>query len=128
MLFIMILILLSYLMNYLFKKIEKLPIRNVVLETEKDSRRDFLSYLMLILKEILIYQFVGLLIFIRMSNNINPLLDMNNTIKKNKIINIINNFNDDNVKAEVYYAKINPEQYVNNYRYILKEEDKKMII
>ena len=59
------------------------------------------------------------------SNDINPLLDMNNTIKKNKIINIINNFNDDNVKAEVYYAKINPEQYVNNYRYILKEEDKR---
>lgn len=53
---------------------------------------------------------------------------MNNTIKKNKIINIINNFNDDNVKAEVYYAKINPEQYVNNYRYILKEEDKRNVI
>ena len=31
-------------------------------------------------------------------------------------------FQNKNNKAEIYYAKINPETYVNNYRYLLKKE------
>lgn len=107
-----------------FKKIGKLPIRNVVLETEKTPEETFKLFNANTKRNINLSIRRAINIYKDESNNINPLLDMNNTIKKNKIINIINNFNDDNVKAEVYYAKINPEQYVNNYRYILKEEDK----
>ena len=108
-----------------FKKIGKLPIRNVVLETEKTPEETFKLFNANTKRNINLSIRRAINIYKNESNNINPLLDMNNTIKKNKIINIINNFNDDNVKAEVYYAKINPEQYVNNYRYILKEEDKR---
>ena len=108
-----------------FKKIGKLPIRNVVLETEKTPEETFKLFNANTKRNINLSIRRAINIYKDESNNINPLLDMNNTIKKNKIINIINNFNDDNVKAEVYYAKINPEQYVNNYRYILKEEDKR---
>ena len=106
-----------------FKKIGKLPIRNVVLETEKTPEETFKLFNANTKRNINLSIRRAINIYKDESNDINPLLDMNNTIKKNKIINIINNFNDDNVKAEVYYAKINPEQYVNNYRYILKEED-----
>lgn len=49
---------------------------------------------------------------------------MNPLINKDKIDKLISNFNSDDVKAEIYYAKINPEAYVNNYRYILNKEDK----
>ena len=108
-----------------FKKIGKLPIRNVVLETEKTPEETFKLFTANTKRNINLSIRRAINIYKDESNDINPLLDMNNTIKKNKIINIINNFNDDNVKAEVYYAKINPEQYVNNYRYILKEEDKR---
>lgn len=108
-----------------FKKIGKLPIRNVVLETEKTPEETFKLFNANTKRNINLSIRRAINIYKDESNDINPLLDMNNTIKKNKIINIINNFNDDNVKAEVYYAKINPEQYVNNYRYILKEEDKR---
>ena len=108
-----------------FKKVGKLPIRNVVLETEKTPEETFKLFNANTKRNINLSIRRAINIYKDESNNINPLLDMNNTIKKNKIINIINNFNDDNVKAEVYYAKINPEQYVNNYRYILKEEDKR---
>ena len=108
-----------------FKKIGKLPIRNVVLETEKTPEETFKLFNANTKRNINLSIRRAINIYKDEGNDINPLLDMNNTIKKNKIINIINNFNDDNVKAEVYYAKINPEQYVNNYRYILKEEDKR---
>ena len=108
-----------------FKKIGKLPIRNVVLETEKTPEETFKLFNANTKRNINLSIRRAINIYKDESNDINPLLDMNNTIKKNIIINIINNFNDDNVKAEVYYAKINPEQYVNNYRYILKEEDKR---
>lgn len=31
-------------------------------------------------------------------------------------------FNDDNMKMELYFARIDPQIYINNYRYLLKEE------
>ncbi len=36
--------------------------------------------------------------------------------------NIIDLFQSSQNKAEIYYAKMNPEVYVNNYRYLLKKE------
>lgn len=36
--------------------------------------------------------------------------------------NIIDLFQSSHNKAEIYYAKMNPEVYVNNYRYLLKKE------
>lgn len=108
-----------------FRRIGKLPIRNVVLETEKTPEETFRLFNANTKRNINLAVRRAINIYKDDSNNINPLLDMNNNISKDRINNIINYFNDDNVKAEVYYAKINPEQYVNNYRYILKKEDER---
>ena len=108
-----------------FRKIGKLPIRNVVLETEKTPEETFRLFNANTKRNINLAIRRAINIYKDDSNNINPLLDMNNNIDKDRITNIINHFNNDNVKTEVYYAKINPEQYVNNYRYILNEEDKR---
>ena len=39
--------------------------------------------------------------------------------------NLMKYFKDDECKFELYFAKINPEIYLNNYRYILKKEQEK---
>lgn len=57
------------------------------------------------------------------SNNIDNIFSLNNNSNRKEVENIINNFKTDNNKVEVYTAKLNPEKYVNNYRYLLKEED-----
>lgn len=57
------------------------------------------------------------------SNNIDNIFNLSNNSNRKEVENIINNFNTDNNKVEIYLAKINPEKYVNNYRYLLKEED-----
>lgn len=57
------------------------------------------------------------------SNDINNIFNLNNNSNKKEVENIINSFNTDNNKVEIYTAKLNPEKYVNNYRYLLKEED-----
>lgn len=43
---------------------------------------------------------------------------------ENKIYyqNLIDSFNTKQNKVELYYAKMNPEVYINNYRYLLKNE------
>ena len=49
--------------------------------------------------------------------------DFLNLIKnKSRYQNIMDIFTKDNNKFEFYLAKINPETYVNNYRYLLKKE------
>lgn len=51
-----------------------------------------------------------------------------NLVKKKKINNLdyyrnlIKCFNSENCKLEIYFSKINPEIYLNNYRYLLKKE------
>lgn len=52
--------------------------------------------------------------------------------KKTKNIEYYNNlaksFNDENNKFKIFFAKINPEIYLNNYRYLLKKEQEKNYI
>ncbi len=57
------------------------------------------------------------------SNNIDNIFNLNNNSNRKEVENIINSFNTDNNSVEIYTAKLNPEKYVNNYRYLLKEED-----
>ena len=42
--------------------------------------------------------------------------------KKERYKNLIHIFNNPNNKFDFYLAKINPETYINNYRYLLKKE------
>lgn len=51
-----------------------------------------------------------------------------NLVEKKKVNNLnyyknlIKCFNNENCKLEIYFSKINPEIYLNNYRYLLKKE------
>ena len=58
------------------------------------------------------------------NNNVDTLLNLNGNNKTNYITNLVNNFNTKNNTAEIYFAKIDFEKYINNYRFLLKEEDK----
>lgn len=106
-----------------FIKTSKISPRNVILETEKTPDETFKLFNSNTKRNI--YSSIRRAINIYMDDNIEPLLKLNNTINKKKIDNIIKYFNNDNLKAEIYYAKINPEQYINNYRFLLKEEEEK---
>lgn len=57
------------------------------------------------------------------NNDINTLLDLDNNINKKQITKILENFTTQNNKVEIYFAKLDPEKYLNNYRYLLKKED-----
>lgn len=57
------------------------------------------------------------------NNNIDTLLNLTNNSNSNYIKSLIEHFNTENNKAEIYFAKLDPEKYVNNYRFLLKEED-----
>ena len=106
-----------------FIKTSKISPRNVILETEKTPDETFKLFNSNTKRNI--YSSIRRAINIYMDDNIEPLLKLNNNINKKKIDNIIKYFNNDNLKAEIYYAKINPEQYINNYRFLLKEEEEK---
>ena len=108
-----------------FIKTNKYPIRNVVLETERTPNETYKLFNLNTKRNITTSTKRAINIYMDDTNNIEPLLKLNNSINKNKLVDTIKNFNTDNVQAEIYYAKINPEQYVNNYRFLLKEEDYK---
>ena len=108
-----------------FIKTNKYPIRNVVLETERTPNETYKLFNLNTKRNITTSTRRSINIYMDDTNNIEPLLKLNNSINKNKLADTIKYFNTDNVKTEIYYAKINPEQYVNNYRFLLKEEDYK---
>lgn len=55
--------------------------------------------------------------------SVNTIFSLNTNSNKKEVEKIINYFNTDSNKAEVYLAKINPEKYVNNYRFLIQKED-----
>ena len=57
------------------------------------------------------------------NRSINTFLNVTNNINTIYLQNILNNFTTENNKAEIYFAKINPEKYINNYHTLLKNED-----
>ena len=62
----------------------------------------------------------GITVHIGNSNEIDEFLNLiDNKEHYKKMIEIYNNPNN---KFEFYFAKINPETYINNYRYLLKKE------
>ena len=59
------------------------------------------------------------------SNNIDILTSLLPASSIEKIKKYLASFTTKNNKAEIYLAKLNPEQYINNYRFLLKEEELK---
>lgn len=105
-----------------FIKRKKNPNLKVVLETEKTPNETFKLFNKNTRRNINLSLQRAINIFKDESNNPELLLDLTNNFNANKVKEILNNFNGDN-KAEIYFAKINPEKYINNYRYLLKEEE-----
>lgn len=105
-----------------FIKRKKNPNLKVVLETEKTPNETFKLFNKNTRRNINLSLQRAINIFKDESNNPELLLDLTNNFNANKVKEILSNFNGDN-KAEIYFAKINPEKYINNYRYLLKEEE-----
>lgn len=107
-----------------FVKTNKEKIRKVVLETEKTPTETYKIFNSNTKRNINLALQRAITIYKDENNNIDTLLSLNNNIKSNYITKIINNFNTKNNMAEIYFAKIDFEKYINNYRFLLKEEDK----
>lgn len=94
----------------------------VVLETEKTPNETFKLFNSNTRRNINKSLEKAINIFKDDSNNPEQLLNFTNNFNADRIKEILNNFKGNN-KAEIYFAKIDPEKYINNYRYLLKEEE-----
>ena len=105
-----------------FRKTNKNIKRNVVLETEKTPEETFCFFNANTKRNINVSLKRAITIHKDEGNNIDSFIELTGA-SKDRIQNILNNFNTENNKAEIYFAKITPEEYVNNYRFLLKEEN-----
>lgn len=108
-----------------FRRNGKVPYRKVVLETEKTPSETYKMFNSNTKRNINLALQRAITIYKDENNNIDTLLNLDNNLNKDKIKNILDNFNNDDNKAEIYFAKIDPEKYINNYRFLLKKEDEK---
>ena len=108
-----------------FRRNSKVPYRKVVLETEKTPSETYKMFNSNTKRNINLALQRAITIYKDENNNIDTLLNLDNNLNKDKIKNILDNFNNDDNKAEIYFAKIDPEKYINNYRFLLKKEDEK---
>ena len=108
-----------------FRRNSKVPYKKVVLETEKTPSETYKMFNSNTKRNINLALQRAITIYKDENNNIDTLLNLDNNLNKDKIKNILDNFNNDDNKAEIYFAKIDPEKYINNYRFLLKKEDEK---
>ena len=106
-----------------FVKIVKERPRKVVLETEKTPEETYQNFNSNTKRNINLALQRAITIYKDENNNVKTLLNLDNS-KKDYITALINNFNTNDNKAEIYFAKINFENYINNYRFLQKEENK----
>ncbi len=107
-----------------FVKKKKSSNLKIVLETEKTPNETFKLFNSNTRRNINLSLERAISIFKDESNNPELLLDLTNNFNADKVKQVLNNFNGDN-KAEIYFAEINPEKYINNYRFLLKKEEEK---
>lgn len=107
-----------------FIKTSKETKRKVVLETEKTPNETYNMFNANTKRNIKVALQRSINIYKDENNNANTLLDLTNRNKENYINNLIKSFNTKDNTAEIYFAKIDLEKYINNYRFLLKEEDK----
>lgn len=108
-----------------FVKNDKKTKQEVILETEKTPNETYKMFNSNTKRNINLALQRAITIYKDENNNVDTLLNLTKNVNGNYIKDIINNFNTPNVTAEIYFAKINPEQYINNYRFLLKEEEEK---
>lgn len=108
-----------------FVKTSKENTKKVVLETEKTPNDTYKMFNSNTKRNIALALRRAITIYKDENNNIDTLLSLTNNSNSEYIKKIMESFNTDNNKAEIYFAKIDPETYVNNYRFLLKAEDEK---
>lgn len=108
-----------------FIKTNKESKRKVVLETEKTPNETYKMFNYNTKRNINLALKRAISIYKDENNNINTLLNFTNNNNEKHIKSLLDNFNTKNNKAEIYFAKIDLENYINNYRFILSEEEKK---
>lgn len=98
---------------------------NIILKTKSTTKETYKSFKRTTRREINDALHMGITVY---KGGINDLETFYNMVRKksNKSIEYYNDymtyFNDDNMKMELYFARIDPQIYINNYRYLLKEE------
>lgn len=113
---------LKYMDELDYRKIGKVAKKEVILKTEDTPNETFKKFNLNTKRNIKILSQKAITIY-KENNNFEPLLNFINSNDVDKVKDIIKSFNTENNTAEIYFAKINPEQYINNYRFLLKEED-----
>lgn len=108
-----------------FVKTNRVSERKVVLETEKTPDETYKMFNSNTKRNIKLALQRSITIYKDDNNSIDTLLNLNNKLKNEEIKKIIDNFNGDVNSSEIYFAKINPEQYINNYRFLLKKEEER---
>lgn len=108
-----------------FVKTNRASERKVVLETEKTPDETYKMFNSNTKRNIKLALQRSITIYKDDNNSIDTLLNLNNKLNNEEIKKIIDNFNDDVNSSEIYFAKINPEQYINNYRFLLKKEEER---
>lgn len=108
-----------------FVKTNRSSERKVVLETEKTPDETYKMFNSNTKRNIKLALQRSITIYKDDNNSIDTLLNLNNKLNNEEIKKIIDNFNDDVNSSEIYFAKINPEQYINNYRFLLKKEEER---
>ena len=106
-----------------FVKTNRVSERKVVLETEKTPDETYKMFNSNTKRNIKLALQRSITIYKDDNNSIDTLLNLNNKLNNEEIKKIIDNFNGDVNSSEIYFAKINPEQYINNYRFLLKKEE-----
>lgn len=108
-----------------FVKTNRASERKVVLETEKTPDETYKMFNSNTKRNIKLALQRSITIYKDDNNSIDTLLNLNNKLNNEEIKKIIDNFNGDVNSSEIYFAKINPEQYINNYRFLLKKEEER---
>ena len=106
-----------------FRKNEKTSMKKVVLETEKTPNETYKMFNSNTKRNINLALQRAITIYRDENNSIDTILNIDSTADEKKIKNILNSFTSEDNKAEIYFAKIDPEKYINNYRFLLKKED-----
>jgi len=107
-----------------FIKTSKKVRRKVVLETKNTPNETYTMFNSNTKRNIKLALERAITIYKDETNNIENLVKFTNK-DASYYKSIIDNFNTDNNTAEIYLAKIDPEKYINNYRFLLKKEDEK---
>ena len=108
-----------------FVKNDKKVVREVVLESEKTPNETYKMFNLNTKRNIKLSLQRAITIYKDENTNPDTLFNLNKNINQSYVKDLISNFNNSNVSVEIYIAKLNPEQYINNYRFLLKNEEER---